>query len=83
MKSFFEHVIQLPASFHSDEQSGRLIAVMLRGTDHLFTLLLSVFREHLTAVVMLVALVPTMEAEALAEALMAPQQADQAPEALV
>ncbi|MBV5266639.1 glucan ABC transporter ATP-binding protein/ permease [Pinisolibacter aquiterrae] len=58
MKSFFEHVIQLPASFHSDEQSGRLIAVMLRGTDHLFSLLLSVFREHLTAVVMLVALIP-------------------------
>ena len=58
MKSFFEHVIQLPASFHSDEQSGRLIGVMLRGTDHLFSLLLSVFREHLTAVVMLIALVP-------------------------
>jgi ATP-binding cassette subfamily B protein len=58
MKSFFEHVIQLPASFHSDEQSGRLIGVMLRGTDHLFSLLLSVFREHLTAIVMLVALIP-------------------------
>lgn len=58
MKNFFEHVIQLPASFHSDEQSGRLIGVMLRGTDHLFSLLLSVFREHLTAIVMLVALIP-------------------------
>ncbi|MCE1234895.1 MAG: glucan ABC transporter ATP-binding protein/ permease [Hyphomicrobiales bacterium] len=58
MKSFFEHVVQLPASFHSDEQSGRLIAVMLRGTDHLFSLLLSVFREHLTAMVMLVVLIP-------------------------
>ena len=58
MKSFFEHVIQLPASFHSDEQSGRLIAVMLRGTDHLFSLLLSVFREHLTALVMLIVMMP-------------------------
>ncbi len=58
MKNFFEHVIQLPASFHSDEQSGRLISVMLRGTDHLFSLLLSVFREHLTAVVMLITLIP-------------------------
>ncbi len=58
MKNFFEHVIQLPASFHSDEQSGRLIAVMLRGTDHLFSLLLSVFREHLTGIVMLLTLVP-------------------------
>ncbi|TBW37227.1 glucan ABC transporter ATP-binding protein/ permease [Siculibacillus lacustris] len=58
MKSFFEHVVQLPAAFHSEEQSGRLISVMLRGTDHLFTLLLSVFREHLTAFVMLVALIP-------------------------
>ncbi len=58
MRNFFEHVIQLPASFHSDEQSGRLIAVMLRGTDHLFSLLLAVFREHLTAVVMLVSLIP-------------------------
>jgi len=58
MKTFFEHVIQLPASFHSDEQSGRLISVMLRGTDHLFSLLLSIFREHLTGIVMLVTLVP-------------------------
>ena len=58
MKTFFEHVVQLPASFHSDEQSGRLVSVMLRGTDHLFSLLLSIFREHLTAMVMLVTLVP-------------------------
>ncbi len=58
MKTFFEHVIQLPASFHSDEQSGRLISVMLRGTDHLFSLLLSVFRDNLTAMVMLVVMMP-------------------------
>ena len=58
MKNFFEHVIQLPASFHSDEQSGRLISVMLRGTDHLFSLLLSVFRDNLTAMVMLIVMMP-------------------------
>ena len=58
MKMFFEHVVQLPASFHSDAQSGRLIGVMLRGTDRLFSILLSVFREHLTAVVMLVVMMP-------------------------
>lgn len=58
MKNFFEHVIQLPASFHSDEQSGRLISVMLRGTDHLFSLLLSVFRDNLTALVMLIVMMP-------------------------
>ena len=58
MKNFFEHVVQLPASFHSDEQSGRLISVMLRGTDHLFSLLLSVFRDNLTAFVMLLVMMP-------------------------
>ncbi|WP_407048294.1 glucan ABC transporter ATP-binding protein/ permease [Methyloraptor flagellatus] len=58
MKMFFEHVVELPAAFHSEAQSGRLIGIMLRGTDRLFSILLSVFREHLTAVLMLVVMLP-------------------------
>ena len=58
MKTFFEHVMQLPASFHADAQSGQLVSVMLRGTDHMFSLLLLIFRDHLTALVMLAAMVP-------------------------
>lgn len=59
MKLYFEHIVTLPAAFHGGEQSGRLIGVMLTGTDNLFSFWLAVFREHLTAVVMLSALIPT------------------------
>ena len=53
MKSYFEHVIALPAAFHSQTQAGRLIGIMLRGTDNLFQFWLSLFREDLTAIVIL------------------------------
>lgn len=59
MTVFFEHVVALPASFHSDAQSGRLIGVMLTGADNLFAFWLAMFREHLTSIVMLVVLLPT------------------------
>eukprot|EP01037_Dinobryon_pediforme_P022953 gene22953-24271_t len=59
MKAFFDHVIALPASFHSQTQSGRLIGVMLRGADSLFQFWLALFREDLTAAVILVVLLPT------------------------
>ncbi|MEJ1157666.1 glucan ABC transporter ATP-binding protein/ permease [Prosthecomicrobium sp. N25] len=59
MKQFFEHVVALPASFHSEAQSGRLIGIMLAGSDNLFAFWLAMFREHLTSIVMLVVLLPT------------------------
>src|SRR6185436_17912804 len=43
---YFEHVLQLPQSFHGGTHSGRLMKVMLTGVDALWTLWLSFFREH-------------------------------------
>ncbi|WP_426956939.1 glucan ABC transporter ATP-binding protein/ permease [Muricoccus radiodurans] len=58
MHRYFQHVLAMPLSFHGDTQSGRLMKVMLVGTDHLFAIWLSFFREHLTTFVGLVVLLP-------------------------
>src|SRR5215212_7368354 len=55
---YFEHVLQLPLSFHGGSHSGRLMKVMLTGVDALSTLWLSFFREHLAAFVALFGLLP-------------------------
>ena len=43
---YFQHVLNLPAAFHGDTQSGRLIKVMLTGTDALFGTWLVFFRDQ-------------------------------------
>ncbi|MDB5378813.1 MAG: cyclic beta,2-glucan transporter [Rubritepida sp.] len=58
MSRYFQHVLALPLEFHGDVQSGRLMKVMLVGTDNLFGLWLSFFREHLMTVVSAVVLLP-------------------------
>jgi ATP-binding cassette, subfamily B, beta-glucan exporter len=55
---YFEHVLQMPLSFHGDIQSGRLMKVMLVGTDNLFGMWLSFFRDHLVAFISAIALLP-------------------------
>src|SRR5256714_6044986 len=55
---YFEHVLQLPLSFHVGSHSGRLMKVMLTGIDALWTLWLSFFREHFAAFVALFVLLP-------------------------
>jgi ATP-binding cassette, subfamily B, beta-glucan exporter len=55
---YFEHALQLPLSFHGGTHSGRLMKVMLAGTDALWALWLSFFREHLAAFVALIVLLP-------------------------
>src|SRR3954464_5552420 len=55
---YFEHVLQLPLSFHGGSHSGGLMKVMLTGVDALWTLWLSFFREHLAAFVALFVLLP-------------------------
>jgi ATP-binding cassette subfamily B protein len=55
---YFEHVLQLPLSFHGGSHSGRLMKVMLTGVDALWGLWLSFFREHLAAFVALFVLLP-------------------------
>ncbi len=58
MHRYFQHVLSLPLSFHGDTQSGRLMKIMLVGTDHLFGLWLSFFREHLTTAIAALVLLP-------------------------
>lgn len=58
LTEYFEHVLQLPLSFHGETHSGRLLKVMLQGTDTLWGLWLSFFREDCAAIVALVVLVP-------------------------
>jgi ATP-binding cassette subfamily B protein len=56
--SYFEHVLHLPLAYHSGTHSGRLMKVMLQGADSLWGMWLSFFRDHFSAFVSLVALLP-------------------------
>ena len=58
MSRYFQHVLALPLEFHGDVQSGRLMKVMLVGTDNLFGLWLAFFREHLITIVSALVLLP-------------------------
>ncbi len=58
LTSYFEHVLQLPLSYHGGTHSGRLMKVMITGTDALWWLWLGFFRDHLAAFVSLVVLLP-------------------------
>ncbi|HEY6024799.1 MAG TPA: glucan ABC transporter ATP-binding protein/ permease [Pseudolabrys sp.] len=58
LTSYFEHVLQLPLAYHGEVHSGRLMKIMLQGTDTLWAFWLGFFREHLAAFVSLVILVP-------------------------
>ena len=55
---YFEHVLQLPAAYHGAKHSGRLIKIMLQGTDSLWGLWVSFFREHMAGFVSFVVLLP-------------------------
>jgi len=58
LTDYFEHVMQLPLAYHGGSHSGRLMKVMLTGTDSLWGLWLSFFRENLAAIVSLIILLP-------------------------
>jgi ATP-binding cassette, subfamily B, beta-glucan exporter len=58
LTSYFEHILQLPLTFHSGTHSGRLMKVMLNGTDSLWRLWLGFFREHFAAIMSVVVLLP-------------------------
>jgi ATP-binding cassette, subfamily B, beta-glucan exporter len=55
---FFEHVLQLPLSYHTGSHSGRLVKVMMTGTNTLWALWLSFFREHFASLISLIVLLP-------------------------
>ena len=54
----FERVISLPVSYHTEKGSGRVVRAILAGTDQLFNLWLSFFREHLSSLIGIFFLVP-------------------------
>ena len=58
LTDYFEHVLQLPMVYHGQVHSGRLMKIMLQGTDALWALWLSFFREHFAAFVALLILLP-------------------------
>src|SRR6266567_2319676 len=56
LTNYFEHIMQLPLTFHTGTHSGRLMKVMLNGTDSLWRLWLGFFREHFAAIMSLLVL---------------------------
>jgi ATP-binding cassette, subfamily B, beta-glucan exporter len=58
LTNYFEHVMQLPVTFHTGTHSGRLMKVMLNGTDALWRLWLGFFREHFAAILSVLVLLP-------------------------
>ena len=58
LTSYFEHILQLPMTFHSGTHSGKLMKVMLSGTDALWRLWLGFFREHFAAILSVAVLLP-------------------------
>jgi glucan exporter ATP-binding protein len=58
LADYFEHVLTLPLAYHSGEHSGRQMKVMLAGTDTLWWLWVSFFREHFAAFVFIAILLP-------------------------
>jgi ATP-binding cassette, subfamily B, beta-glucan exporter len=58
MAHYFEHVLNLPLSYHSGIHSGRLYKVMLEGAGSVSHLILNFLRENCTAIVSLCVLLP-------------------------
>ena len=58
MGRYYDHVLALPLSFHGDTQSGRLIKMMVTGSDGLFWAWLTFFREQFSTFVSTLVLLP-------------------------
>lgn len=58
MAGYFEHVLALPLAFHSQTHSGRVLKVMLEGSNGMAWLWLGFFRDHCAALVSLFVLLP-------------------------
>jgi ATP-binding cassette, subfamily B, beta-glucan exporter len=58
LADYFEHVLQLPLAYHSGAHSGRQMKIMLTGTDTLWWLWVSFFRENFAAFVFICVLLP-------------------------
>ena len=58
MTGYFEHVLQLPLSYHANTHSGRLMKMMLQGTETLWGLWVGFFRDNLSSLISLLVLLP-------------------------
>ena len=58
MADFFEHVVNLPLSYHGQAHTGRQLKVMIEGSNAMFDVWLSFFREHCAGFVALFVLLP-------------------------
>ncbi len=58
LRDYFEHVLQLSAQHRETQHSGRLMKIMLQGTDALWSLWLGFFRDYFAATVAIVILMP-------------------------
>lgn len=58
MANFFEHVLTLPLSYHTNTHTGRTLKVMLDGANGMFWLWLGFLRDHCAALVALLFLLP-------------------------
>jgi len=58
MAEYFEHALRLPAAFHSETHSGRVLKVMLEGAQGMWNLWLSFFRTHCASIVTVFVLLP-------------------------
>ncbi|MBM6593457.1 glucan ABC transporter ATP-binding protein/ permease [Microvirga pudoricolor] len=58
MANYFEHVLELPLAFHTSTHSGRVLKVMLEGSSGMAWLWLGFFREHMSAFIALIVLLP-------------------------
>lgn len=58
LRDYFEHVLQLPAHHRHAQHSGRLMKIMLQGTDALWALWLGFFRDYFAALVAVIVLMP-------------------------
>ena len=58
MADFFERALELPLAYHSDMHSGRLLKIMLQGTDSMWGLWIGFLRDHLAAFISFFVLLP-------------------------
>ena len=58
MADYFEHVMSLAVLYHADTHTGRLLKVMIEGSNAMFSVWLSFFREHCASLVALFVMLP-------------------------
>jgi ATP-binding cassette subfamily B protein len=58
IQNCFNHVLALPSAFHAKTHSGQLMKTLLGGSDSIFALSLTFFRENLSTAVAVFVLLP-------------------------